>query len=111
MRWHPMFNDCHSSCSGGSLQKVAGSETGQIDPLCERSVKQQASQAVADRAGVKTRMTNIGNVAWKKRPCLAPIGSVIVEHLSGSNLTLCGHTSAHAPFRIIVNTMGRIGDH
>jgi hypothetical protein len=54
-------------------------------------------------------MPDVSNIAWEQRPCVAPVGAVIVLDLAGA----LGMTdpSPVPPGRIVLDPVRRIGDH
>ena len=64
-----------------------------------------------DRAGVQRAVPDIGDIAGKERPGLAPVGAVVVEHLSAGQRAPIRKSRAFAPAWIVVHAIGRIGHH
>ena len=55
-------------------------------------------------------MPDVGDIAGKQRPGLAPVGAVVVQHLAGGEIGTVAEL-ALPPGRIVVHAIGRIGDH
>jgi hypothetical protein len=61
-------------------------------------------------AGEAAGMPDIGDLAGKERPGLAPVGGVVVRHpahLAGAGV----HPGTSPPVRLVVDPVGRVGDH
>src|SRR5690606_8901152 len=63
-------------------------------------------QALRDHARVHAGMPDIGDIAGKQRPGLAPVGTVVVRHLS--NARRGRYPSFIAPGRIVLDAIGRV---
>ena len=59
-------------------------------------------------ARVQRAVPDIGHVAWKQSPGLAPVCAVVIQHLAGA-LGLCC-SGLIAPGWIVFHTVGRIAD-
>ena len=66
-------------------------------------------QAVGHGRGMQRAMPDIGDITREQRPCLAPVGPVVVQHLAGA-FGLRG-PGLVAPGGIVFDAVGRVGDH
>src|SRR5450759_3316770 len=68
-----------------------------------------AYEALGDSRGVQGAVPNVGNVAGEQSPCGSPVCLVVVTDLSASCRPV--HPQAMTPSRIVIDPIGRIGDH
>ena len=66
-------------------------------------------EALGDGRRVQRAMPDVGDVAGEQRPGLAPVGAVVVQHLAGAPGR--GGAGLVAPGRVVVDAVGRVGDH
>ena len=66
-------------------------------------------EAVGDGGGVQRPVPDVGDLAGKQRPGLAPVGPVVVQHLAGAPGR--GGARPVAPGRVVGHAIGRIGRH
>ena len=66
-------------------------------------------EALGDRRRMQCAVPDVGDVAGEQRPGLAPVGAVVVQHLSGA--LGAGGTGLVAPARVVLHPVGRIADH
>ena len=67
-------------------------------------------QASPARAGVAPGVPDIGDRAWKQRPGIAPVRAVVVGDLAEPVLVVVD-AGVLAPSRVVVDAIGRVGDH
>jgi len=58
---------------------------------------------------VNTRVPDIGDIAGEERPSLAPVRTIVVGYPARAGGGR--YTSIVAPGRVVVDAVGRIGDH
>ena len=74
-----------------------------------RIAKPADLEALGDGRRMQRAVPDVGDVAGEQRPGLAPVGAVVVQHLAGAAGR--GGAGLVAPGRIVVDAVGRVGDH
>src|SRR5689334_21250208 len=44
----------------------------------------RCGEALGNCPGVECAVPHVGNLAGEQRPCLSPVGAIVVEHVAGS---------------------------
>ncbi len=73
------------------------------------NIEPRCFEAFCNGGRVQSAMPDIGNITREQGPGLAPVRTVIIQHLAGA-FGLCG-TRLVAPARIVLHAVGRIGHH
>src|SRR6201981_3900837 len=103
----------HRVPAGFMLPVIIAAAQGEVllDPDDLRAQLQPASrQAGGDDIAVQCSVPDIGDVAGEQRIRLSPIGTVVVEHLTLSELA-GAEPAARSPGRLVADPIRRIGDH